>query len=219
MIITKTLAYLRHKLAVVVFGVAIPVVLFFNAYPGGVHEMVERVKFSYRMGGIHKTVRVVLNEEFGGLQTDDYVNAVRTIENAPADTRVLVVVKENFGGDVSLLLPIMEAAQKSTAVVVLTVQRFGFSCGGDIILSGDYAIIPNDSLLMYHTGQFNGTTVKEPTLFTPAYMKWAYQVVNLLTSPYKAWMTSEEREKFKTGASIWITGGSSLRCHGTVLRE
>jgi hypothetical protein len=207
MIITKTLAYLRHKLAVVIFGVLLPVVLFFNAYPGGVHEMVERVKFSYRMGSIHNTVRVVLEQEFGGLQTDDYVNAVRTIENASSDTRVLVVVKENFGGAVNLLLPIMEAAQRSTAVVVVTVERFGFSCGGDIILSGDYAIIPTDSLLMYHTGAFHGETIKEPTMFSPKYMNWAYQLVNLLTSPYKAWMTSEQREKFKTGASIWITGG------------
>lgn len=207
MIITKTLAYLRHKLAVVVFGVLIPVVLFFNAYPGGVHEMVERVKFSYKMGSINHTVRVVLNDQFGGLQTDDYVNAAFTIEQAPSDARVLVVVKENFGGDVSLLLPIMEAAQRSKAVVVLTVERFGFSCGGDIILSGDYAVIPTDSLLMYHTGQYRGETIKEPTIFSPKYMAWAYQLVNLLTSPYKAWMTSEQREKFKTGASIWITGG------------
>lgn len=207
MIITKTLAYLRHKLAVVVFGILIPVVLFFNAYPGGVHEMVERVKFSYKMGSINHTVRVVLNEQFGGLHTDDYVNAVNTIENASSDTRVLVVVKENFGGDVSLLLPIMEAAQRSTAVVVVTVERFGFSCGGDIILSGDYAIIPTDSLLMYHTGQLNGVVIKQPTFETSDRMAWAYQLVNLLTSPYKAWMTREQQEKFKTGASIWITGG------------
>lgn len=214
MLTSDTLHRVRHGIAILVFGIVMPVFAFFLAYPGGVSDMVNRLKYSYFLSTLSPTQTVVLKDGFD-YSDFAYFNVVTTLQNAPKGSRVNILVKNNMGGAADLLIKINEAIRTSKAYVTVSVEHFGFSCGTYILNQGDLLVLPNDAQLLFHTGSHSGgivTTRRGNTPFDP-WNEQAYTEIMKIMKPYRSWVTPAEYEQYKDGTNIWVSG--SEICNGT----
>lgn len=205
---------IRHLLCVLIFGLVVPVFLLLRAYPLGPSEMFERVKFEWNLPHYTKEVNLSLS---GGFNPRDFNYALNTsiIQQADENTRINIIVDENVGGAVYVLEELQDAIKASKAFIVLTVSKFGLSCGTLILGSGNYLILPDDSLLLFHLGSVNGQRTSDYS--DDPVLQDAARQMHVLYAPYRKWITDKEFDKFKHGGDIFVTGASI--CHGKDGRE
>lgn len=195
----------KHFLFVGIFGLVIPVALFLKAYPLGPQDMFERVKFEFKMSQFHNEKDILLSHMFDPMNLGYWLDS-EIIENATSDTRINILVSENIGGAGMLLGTLQDAIQKSKAMIVVSVAKFGLSCGTYILNMGDYLVLPNDSLILFHLGSVNGKNTNDfsndPEVIEAAKMGHHF------FEGYRPWITDAEYDQFRHGADIFVTGKS-----------
>lgn len=197
-------AYLRHALAIIVFGVVIPIAAFFNTYPNGVEDFVNRIRYA-SIVNTGPTELLVLKTRFAMLEPG-YLETAQRLLKAKEGEKLTIRVDDNFGGDASVLQMIQTAINKSKASVTVTLKHFGLSCGTYILGMGDYLVLPSDSLLLFHTGSHMGQKTTEVSAPGDTMNKEAFDMVMKIFAPYRGWITKEEFTEFKKGTDVWVTG-------------
>jgi len=205
MSVMKIFEVIRHELAVLVFALVIPLYAFQVGYNSSPSEMLNGILVPLSKAHIQSTKNLYLSTEFTPFDPA-YIDAIVTIENAPANSEINLTIKNNFGGLVEVLDMLQKAIIESKAYITLTVTNFGWSCGTDILLMGNVLRLPNDSVLGFHTGSLgNETILPSFATGTPA-QREAWESIVKLTKPYLKWFTKEEYKLWNTGAAVFITG-------------
>ncbi len=196
---------LRQVLFVTIFGLVIPVALFFKAYPLGPKDMFGRIQFEWEQSKYPHTLDITLSNVFTP-EDPIYLVGPMLIRDAQADTRVNLLVSENWGGYVYILEALNEAIKQTNAMVVVSVAKFGMSCGTLIVHSGNYLVLPNDSLLLFHLGRIGNKTISD--FSTDPEIQAAAAYMHTLYKEYRAWLTDDEYQRFTHGEDIYVTGRS-----------
>lgn len=201
------LAHIRHLAAVVIFGLVIPTIGFFSIYPGGVSDMVNRFKVESKFRSFKNQSVIEVGQRFT-ITDVSYWEAMQKLRSAKEGDAIKLVIKENYGGDANVLKMLNDAISQSKAFVVVSVKHFGLSCGTYIAAQGNLFFLSNDSLLLFHTGQHGSgikTTNKGNSVNDPDNEE-AFAMVTKVFEPYTNWITAAERERFKQGDDIYVTG-------------
>lgn len=197
-------AYLRHALAIIVFGVVIPIAAFFNTYPNGVEDAVNRIRYA-SIVNTAPTETLVLKNVFSILDPG-YLATAQRLSSATEGENLVIQVKNNFGGDVMVLQMIQRAINTSKASVTITLKNIGLSCGTYILGMGDFLVLPADSVLLFHTGTYMGKTITEVSQPGDTLNGPIFKEVMKGFEPYRGWITKEELTEYKKGGDIWVTG-------------
>lgn len=198
---TKT--QIKQGIGLIIFGLVIPVALFLNAFPGGPRELFNKVMYMPDLIVEGQTYTVSLGPVFT-IEDISYVNAVNVLQSATSEDRVVIVVRENFGGNAAILDELSKAMGKSKAKVLVRLEHFGLSCGTYVLGDSDYTFIPNDSLLLFHFGTFDGIKIQMNS--ADPMIRDAAKEVDAFFQAYRDWVTDSEYQKIRNGADIFLTG-------------
>jgi len=192
-----------------VFGLAMPVFAFTLAYPGGPSDMYYRVMYEQEMQKYNKPKNFTLQAGFSLDNMIQYIIQGVFIERASAKDRIIITISENVGGVAALLLLLEEQIKNSKAFIIMTVDKFGLSCGTYILAHGNVLVLPNDALLLFHFGNHTDSTGKSAKTTadgTSIENRAAYNLAFKQLMPYKSWVTSSEFEKITKGGDVFLTG-------------
>lgn len=143
-----------------------------------------------------------------------YPALAQQILNSDEHTLIRVDVKNNPGG-MDLAEEIVHSALLNTkATVWMTITGKAASNGAFVLNASDYVFMPNDSILMFHTGAIvlsdEDGKVKEVVRITPdnPLTKDASADREKELDQYRPWLSQKEQQLYSTGENVYLTGYS-----------
>lgn len=196
-------AHVKQGIGLIIFGLLLPTALFFKAYPGGPVDMLNRILYQHQLTVPGSTFTVELGKAFS-YNDDSYAKAVNILGRANEGDRVILVIRENFGGNAAVLEELSRAMGASRATVLVRLEHFGLSCGTYVLNDSDYTFIPNDSLILFHYGTYNGVTIEADS--TDPVIQEVVQDMDKFFIAYRPWVTDTEYAQIRVGTDIFLTG-------------
>ena len=208
---------------VAVLGVCLPYFAYKQLCPWGARDYYESMQFQVYTYDPFKAThgiplidkKLYLHDNFGmtAVGAIEDISVAKQIFEAPAGSNILVTVTENWGGDDIFLNLITSSIQLSKAKVFLTVRRFGMSCGTFVLNSGNYLILPDDSLLLIHTGSVGikdsagkvQWITQRPNTGIPE-VEEAYQYSVKRFASWLPYLSTADKARFLNGDDVFITG-------------
>ncbi len=214
----KPYKFIDLILAVLLVGVFVPLVAYIKLCPHGLFDYVESVKFEYNLvvnsfGKEIKPVHFYLKKDFHEGSFVDYQATSLILKYLPSTSHAVVTVQDNLGGRSDLLEFVTKAIQQSKATIFMKLHRFGFSCGTYILNTGNYTILPNDSLILLHTGSLIYTdydgTLKQIRIAPNTGIHVIELMYQQTIERFKSWlpyMSSEDLTRYLKGEDVYLTG-------------
>ena len=199
----------KYWIGVFVLTIGIPGAIMSWLYPGGPMEIYNRAYFELQHLDNTPTKVYRLPSGFDFAHATEFMTAIDALKHAKKGDIITLVVDENWGGADNILFAVINTIKESKAEVIITLNRFGFSCGSFILAFGDYTYLPNNALLGFHTGSYLGEDGNRHKISIDDLSRSSlagYIVYLLLMRHYEGYLTPAERRRTDKGEDVFVTG-------------